>query len=327
VSYGWPLLGFTFTDHANVGLATDGDNFSFYTGSTLAFNLADSIKQFRVPADYIYSFSSATNNNESADTYLGRFSAGTMYTPGNFIVGNYSDDGSGLTLQAPSASFAAGQSFIGNDGSASFAAGQSFIGNDGSASFARGLSFIGNNGSASFAGGLSFIGNDGSASFANNSVQILSVTPPDDTGVGATSALVIGNNYDPSTNGMIYFDGNLCLYSGGGAQVGMSGGLLWGGGGAGYTGSLRNDGSMIVDMNGGGSLGPYSNGSLVWGYSALSQLTNDGSLSLVNGSAGFDSSGGIFCNNLVSPGTITPDHRIQIQIGGQLYEIPALLVP
>ena len=112
ISYGSPRLGYTFTDHANVGFATDGDTFSLYTGSILALNITDDLKELRVPADYTYAFSSATNNNGLADTYFARLSAGTMYTPGNFIVGSTVDDGSGLALQAPSASFAGGNATI-----------------------------------------------------------------------------------------------------------------------------------------------------------------------------------------------------------------------
>jgi hypothetical protein len=114
ISYGG--LGYSFAKNTNVGFATDGDNFSFYTGSTLALNIADSIKQVRVPADYIFSFSSWTNNNNVADTFFGRAYAGGLYTPGNFIVGSAVDDGSSLALQAPSASFAGGNATIDANG-------------------------------------------------------------------------------------------------------------------------------------------------------------------------------------------------------------------
>jgi len=115
VSYGG--LGYSFTENTNVGFATDGNNLSFYTGSTLALNITDDIKQVRVPADYIFSFSSWTNNNNVADTFFGRAYAGGLYTPGNFIVGSTVDDGSGLALQAPSASFAGGEGGFDSGGS------------------------------------------------------------------------------------------------------------------------------------------------------------------------------------------------------------------
>lgn len=67
-----------FAANANTGFAANSSNFCIWESGRIALNLSTSITQFRVPADFSFSWSSATNNNSAEDTALFRMSAGVV---------------------------------------------------------------------------------------------------------------------------------------------------------------------------------------------------------------------------------------------------------
>ena len=101
--------GLAFASYADTGIAANGDNFGLWESGTLALNLSNLIKEFRVPSDYKFAFSSATNNNSASDTSFYRNSAGVLRTGGSFIA----DGDVGIGTTTPSSKFTViGDAFI-----------------------------------------------------------------------------------------------------------------------------------------------------------------------------------------------------------------------
>ncbi len=69
--------GLAFGLYTDTGLSANGSNLCFWESGTIALNLADIIKEFRVPSDYKFSFSSTPENNSGSDTLFLRDAANT----------------------------------------------------------------------------------------------------------------------------------------------------------------------------------------------------------------------------------------------------------
>lgn len=69
--------GLQFSSASNTGLASNGSNISFWLNNIIAFNLS-TLKDFRVPSDHVFAWSSATNNQSAADTYIARDAANVV---------------------------------------------------------------------------------------------------------------------------------------------------------------------------------------------------------------------------------------------------------
>jgi len=67
--------GISFADYPLDGIASRGDNLAFWQAGVLALNMTNTLKEYRIPADWYYAWSSATNNNASSDTRLIRVSS------------------------------------------------------------------------------------------------------------------------------------------------------------------------------------------------------------------------------------------------------------
>lgn len=80
--------GISFTSYPNDGIASNGDNLGFWQSGVLALDIADSLKEYRVPSNYKFAFASSTNNNTGSDTSFYRDSGGVLRTPGSFLVDN-----------------------------------------------------------------------------------------------------------------------------------------------------------------------------------------------------------------------------------------------
>lgn len=74
--------GYYFTDDVHTGVgyvgSTGSSNLLLYCDGTLSLALTDNLKNFRIPANYTYSWSSANANNMSPDTGLSRLTNGTI---------------------------------------------------------------------------------------------------------------------------------------------------------------------------------------------------------------------------------------------------------
>lgn len=96
--------GLAFIGKTNSGIGANSDNMGFWESGVLALNMTNALKEIRVPSDYTFAFSSATNNNASADTMFSRASANTLQVgaaaSGNLLLTNLTASGSitnGLT--------------------------------------------------------------------------------------------------------------------------------------------------------------------------------------------------------------------------------------
>lgn len=78
--------GIAFTSYPDTGIAANGTNLGLWESGILALDLSSVTKEYRIPSDYKFAFSSATNNNSSSDTSFYRNSAGVMRTGGSFLV-------------------------------------------------------------------------------------------------------------------------------------------------------------------------------------------------------------------------------------------------
>lgn len=78
--------GIAFLSYADSGVAANADNLVFWESGTIALAITTVLKQFRLPSDFLFSWSSATNNNSAADTELYRNSAGVLRTDGALII-------------------------------------------------------------------------------------------------------------------------------------------------------------------------------------------------------------------------------------------------
>lgn len=81
--------GITFNGISNTGLAANNTgpgsgNLAFWESGVIALNLTTLLKEFRIPSDFKYAWSSATHNNLASDTILYRSSAGALKTDGSF---------------------------------------------------------------------------------------------------------------------------------------------------------------------------------------------------------------------------------------------------
>lgn len=72
--------GLRFYGLTGTGIAANSGNFAFWESGNIALNLTSVLKEFRVPVDYKFAFSSAANNNSSSDTSLYRLAAGVVGT-------------------------------------------------------------------------------------------------------------------------------------------------------------------------------------------------------------------------------------------------------
>jgi hypothetical protein len=70
--------GIAFFAWPNDGMASNGSNLGFWQGGTLALNINTSATEYRLPSNFYYSWSSATNNNAAADTQFSRAAAGVI---------------------------------------------------------------------------------------------------------------------------------------------------------------------------------------------------------------------------------------------------------
>jgi len=70
--------GITFEGFTDTGFAANADNIAIHESGTIALNLSALLKEFRVPSDFKFAWSSATNNNSSSDTSLTRSAAGVI---------------------------------------------------------------------------------------------------------------------------------------------------------------------------------------------------------------------------------------------------------
>lgn len=97
--------GITFIANGNSGLAANSSNLGMWESGTLALNLTSAYKEFRIPSDFYYSWSSATNNNSVSDTKLSRAAPGVIQfgqgsTYHAIICGQPTTGTVGLTVQA-----------------------------------------------------------------------------------------------------------------------------------------------------------------------------------------------------------------------------------
>jgi hypothetical protein len=95
--------GIAFTSYSDTGFAANADNLGFWESGTLAANISNSLKEYRVPSDYKFAFSSATNNNSASDTNFYRSAAGVLRTAGTFVADSNIGIGTGTT--APGGQF------------------------------------------------------------------------------------------------------------------------------------------------------------------------------------------------------------------------------
>jgi hypothetical protein len=64
--------------YTDTGFGVNADNLSFWESGRIAFNLTTAGTSFRIPSDFTYSWSAATNNNSASDTGFSRVSAGVI---------------------------------------------------------------------------------------------------------------------------------------------------------------------------------------------------------------------------------------------------------
>lgn len=107
--------GIGFTDYPLDGFASRGDNLGIWQAGTLALNVTDSLKQYRVPSNYAIGFSSATDNNSSMDTSIRRGGANIIWIGGSASgtlnaqhIGLFGVDGSLAQLQLAAGTTGAG---------------------------------------------------------------------------------------------------------------------------------------------------------------------------------------------------------------------------
>lgn len=67
--------GLTFEGFTDTGFGVNGDNLAIWESNRIALNLTTLNAEFRIPSDFKYAWSSATNNNSAADTIIRRASA------------------------------------------------------------------------------------------------------------------------------------------------------------------------------------------------------------------------------------------------------------
>jgi hypothetical protein len=79
--------GIAFDSYSDTGFGANTENIGIWESGVLALNLTNTLKEFRVPSDYKFAFSAATNNNSASDTSLYRNSAGVLRTDGSLVVG------------------------------------------------------------------------------------------------------------------------------------------------------------------------------------------------------------------------------------------------
>lgn len=70
--------GIAFQDYPTTGIGANHENIAIWERGTIALNLTNTLKEFRVPSDYYYSWASSTNNNSASDTKFSRASAGII---------------------------------------------------------------------------------------------------------------------------------------------------------------------------------------------------------------------------------------------------------
>lgn len=78
--------GLGFVGIPDTGIAADSQNLAFWESGQIVLNFADTLKEIRLPSDFKYSFSSATNNNAASDTSFTRHAAGVIRTDGVLVV-------------------------------------------------------------------------------------------------------------------------------------------------------------------------------------------------------------------------------------------------
>ena len=93
--------GIAFNDFFDTGFAANANNIAIYESGTIALNLTNSLKEFRVPSDYTYAWSSSADNNTGSDTSFLRVSAGVLGTGGKLSVGT-TDSNAQLNLEIAS---------------------------------------------------------------------------------------------------------------------------------------------------------------------------------------------------------------------------------
>jgi hypothetical protein len=86
-------LGLTFNSFSDTGFVVNGDNICFVESGEYALVLSALLGEFRVPSDYKYAWSSATNNLSSSDTDIHRKSAGVVETAVLDLSGELRVDG------------------------------------------------------------------------------------------------------------------------------------------------------------------------------------------------------------------------------------------
>lgn len=86
-------LGLTFNSYSDTGFVVNGDNICFVESGEYSLVLSALLSEFRVPSDYKYSWSSATNNLSSGDTSITRKSAGVVETATLDLSGELRVDG------------------------------------------------------------------------------------------------------------------------------------------------------------------------------------------------------------------------------------------
>jgi hypothetical protein len=78
--------GISFTSITDTGFGADANNLAVFESGVIALDLSNALKEFRVPSDYKFAWSSATNNNSSSDTNIYRNGAGVIRTASSLVV-------------------------------------------------------------------------------------------------------------------------------------------------------------------------------------------------------------------------------------------------
>jgi hypothetical protein len=105
--------GLSFEGFTDTGFGVNGDNLAIWESGTIALNLTTLNKEFRIPSDFVYAFSSATNNNSAADLILRRATTAVlqMGTDASTPVNQKfkAADGSGTNRPGANLTISAGQ--------------------------------------------------------------------------------------------------------------------------------------------------------------------------------------------------------------------------
>jgi hypothetical protein len=237
----------SFKDYPLDGFASNGSNLGVWEQGTLALNLTDSLKEFRVPSDYKFAFSSAGDNNSGSDTNLYRVIGGVLGTDGSLVVnGNV---GIGVT---PAYKLDVNGIIANSTGPMEFEANSSLFGYGGPNSASYNHEFFGNMYTDSTFESAGDITTGGS--FFGDGVGITGLNADNITGGTLATAYGGTNANSQTTNGVNYFDGSSItsgtglVFTGGKLGIGSStpfaSNLAIKGG---TTGTTRN--TIISDSN------------------------------------------------------------------------------